>query len=151
METKIFKKTNSNDQDFKKLYRELDSLLRDTYPITQDDYAPHNKLEFIETVLVIYLENIPAACGCFKAYDNRTVEIKRMFVREAFRGKGLSKELLKELENWALDLNFSQSILETGTKQKAAIGLYINSGYKKIENYGPYKDLPSSICFLKYL
>ena len=88
-------------------------------------------------------------CGCFKPYSANAVEIKRMYVKTENRGKGISKQILTELENWALELGFTHSILETGPKQPEAIGLYIKSGYSRIENFGQYAAMPNSICFSK--
>ena len=94
---------------------------------------------------------MPVGCGCFKKFNNSTVEIKRMFVPLSFRGKGISKKLLIELEQWAKEKGFSGFVLETGKKQHEAIGLYTKLGYQQIENYGQYVDMPNSVCFRKYL
>ena len=39
-----------------------------------------------------------------------------MFTVESYRGKGLAKQVLTELENWALELGYSKCILETGLR-----------------------------------
>lgn len=57
---------------------------------------------------------------------------------------------LTELENWARKLNYDSVILETGTKQTEAINLYEKT-YKRIENYGQYRDVQTSVCFNKIL
>jgi GNAT superfamily N-acetyltransferase len=72
-------------------------------------------------VIVVYWDNKPVACSCFK-YDANTIEIKRMFVPDA-RGKGLAQIMLLELEAWAMS-RFSVSVLETLYKQEAAVGMY---------------------------
>ena len=41
------------------------------------------------------------------------------------------------------------TVLETGIHQQEAIHLYRKSGYLVIENYGPYKNMPESICMQK--
>ena len=74
-----------------------------------------------------------------------------MFVKPEFRGKGISKFVLKELESWGSQLGYSKSVLETGTKQLEAIGLYTKSGYSRIDNYGPYVNMPYSVCMQKNL
>ena len=74
-----------------------------------------------------------------------------MFVHLDYRGKGISKTVLNELEKWAQDNGFKKAILETGTKQFEAIGLYQKSGYKKIDNYGQYAGIETSVCMLKEL
>ena len=68
-----------------------------------------------------------------------------------WRGKGLSKIILNELEKWAVEDGFLASVLETGALQHEAIGLYQQHGYQEIDNYGEYQHLVDSICFRKEL
>lgn len=151
METLQIKRTKSSDNDFVLLVSMLDSELFDRYQAAQARYDKYNKIELNDTVILVYIEGTPAGCGCFKQYDNETAEIKRMFVSTNFRGKGISKIILKELEKWASEKGFSKTILETGKKQHEAIGLYKNSGYHPMDNFGQYKDFPTSVCFKKDL
>jgi GNAT superfamily N-acetyltransferase len=64
---------------------------------------------------------------------------------------GISKLILKELENCAKDLGFSKAILYTGIKQYEAIGLYEKDGYARIDNYGQYNDNMTRLSFEKKL
>jgi putative acetyltransferase len=128
-------RTNSNNADFRSLITKLDNELHQRYGELQDFYDSHNIIEANNNVVVVYYDKIPVACGCFKKFDEETVEIKRMFVRKNNRGKGISKIVLNELEKWAAENKFKKAVLETGVKQSEAIGLYMNSGYKNIENY----------------
>lgn len=145
------KRDDSNNTEFRKLILQLDLDLNGRYGKDQEVYDSHNVIEFLETVVIAYFNNESAACGCFKKYDDSTIEIKRMFVKPQFRGKGISKLVLKELENWSSKLGYSKSVLETGKKQLEAIGLYTKSGYKIIDNYGPYVNMPNSVCMQKNL
>ena len=101
--------------------------------------------------MIIYLENKPMACGCFKKKDKNTIEIKRMFVSPEARGLGLAKKILQELELWAHELGYSLSVLETLYKQKEAISLYQKVGYVIVDNYGPYVGSENSICMRKQI
>lgn len=89
------------------------------------------------------------ACGALKHFDETTAEIKRMFVKNGFRGKGISKLILKTLEDTAVKMNYKRIILETGLKQHDAVLLYESSGYTKIKPYGKHKEDPDSICYEK--
>jgi putative acetyltransferase len=144
-------KTNSSNKDFKTLITQLDSELRERYGELQNEYDQYNIIEFNENVLIAYEDKTAVACGCFKEFDADTVEIKRMFVRKDYRGKGISRHILNELEACASEKGYNKAILETGIKQMEAIGLYLKNGYKKIENYGQYTGLPVSVCFSKKL
>jgi len=147
----MLKRTNSADSDFRFLVNQLDAELREMYADLMNTYDQHNVIELIDTVVIAYLNNQPVACGCFKPFDAGAVEIKRMFVAKDARGKGISKLILDGLENWAKELGFNYTVLETGTKNLAAMALYQKSGYVNIPNYGPYVNLPDSICFRKTL
>ena len=129
----------------------LDAELRDIYGELQNTYDSYNKTELINNVVVAYEDAIPVGCGCFKTYTSDIAEVKRMFVPKDFRGKSISKMILSELERWMIEKKFIKSILETGVKQTAAISLYSKSGYLKIENYGPYAKLDTSVCMSKVL
>lgn len=144
-------RTASSHADFQLLIHELDVDLRQRNGDIMDIYDQHNKLELLDTAVIIYLNDIPVCCGCFKSYDEEAVEVKRVFVREQARGKGISKLLMQELERWAVELGFRKTVLETGSQQQEALGLYQRLGYKRIPSYPPYTDLPDSVCFEKEL
>lgn len=144
-------KSNSRNEEFLKLIEGLDTNLRNKNGSGQNFYDKYNVLPDIDTVLIMKKDDEAIACGCFKEYDDVTVEIKRMYVVPSQRGKGYSKEILKSLETWALELGYKEAILETGRNQLEAIGLYKKSRYSIIENYGQYFGVKHSICFRKKL
>lgn len=145
------KRTTSADPYFRALVKELDHDLRIRNGDVMDIYDQHNIIEQLDTVVIVYLDDVPVGCGCFKPFDADAVEIKRMFVQQGARGKGISAKVLTELETWARELGFAYTVLETGSKQVEALGLYPKAGYVLTANYGPYTDLPDSICFRKAL
>jgi hypothetical protein len=59
--------------------------------------------------------------------------------------------ILRELEQWAVELRFETCILETGTRQIEALKLYPKNGYKVVDNYGQYAGIENSVCFGKSL
>ena len=93
----------------------------------------------------------PAGCGALKYYDADCAEIKRMFTQAMARGNGIATIILKELEDWAKELNYKACILETGTRQIDAIALYKKNEYQIIPNYGQYTNVENSLCFKKML
>ena len=74
-----------------------------------------------------------------------------MFVRPEWRGRGISRTILKALEDRAVELGYDRVILESGTEQPEACRLYETSDYSRIEPYGVWKDSPDSICYEKSL
>ncbi|CAN1545178.1 WecD Histone acetyltransferase HPA2 and related acetyltransferases [Flavobacteriaceae bacterium] len=144
-------KTTSENPDFLSLIKTFDVYLWDRYPELKTNYWGNNIIELNRNVVVIYLDEKPVACGCFKKYDKNTIEIKRMFVAPEARGLGLAQRILQELEQWSLELGYSISILETLYKQQEAISLYQKVGYEIVDNYEPYVGLENSICMRKQI
>lgn len=146
-----FLRTNSKNPDFVKLVEQLDQYLKIVDGKDHEFYNQYNGLEALKNVVVCYLDNKPIGCGAFKPYDKKTVELKRMFVLPEIRERGIGSKILDELENWASELNFSKTILETGQRQVEAIALYEKHNYFRIPNYGQYKEMENSVCFEKNL
>lgn len=144
-------RTDSLNDDFRELVCLLDAELRVRDGEEHGFYAQFNKIDLIKNVVVAYIDGIAVGCGAFKAFDDESVEIKRMFVRLEFRGQRIAMEILNELEKWAVELNFPSAVLETGKKQPEAIRLYRRSGYETIPNYGQYAGIENSLCMKKKL
>ena len=145
------KRTSSSEIDFQHLVSELDGELSTRNGETNEFFAQYNKIDQIKHVIIATIDNKPVGCGAMKAYDSDTMEIKRMFVPIEMRGKGIAVHILKNLEKWAKEMNYSKCILETGNKMPEAIRLYEKSNYKVVPNYGQYNGIEDSICFEKHL
>lgn len=145
------KRTTSDNEDFGNLVVELDAYLA---VLDGDDhafYAQFNKTSLLKNALICYENNIAVGIGAYKEYDIDTAEIKRMFTLPEYRGKGIAKAILNELEVWAKEENYSRAILETGYLQKDAIGLYQKLGYTITDNFGQYVGVENSVCMEKNL
>ncbi|HET6501877.1 MAG TPA: GNAT family N-acetyltransferase [Amycolatopsis sp.] len=100
--------------------------------------------------VVGYADGEPVACGGWRCRGG-DAEIKRMYVVSSARGKGFARSVLTELERSAAAAGRDRVVLETGTKQPEAIGLYRSSGYHEIPAFGIYQDEPDCLCFAKEL
>ncbi|MGA8852869.1 MAG: GNAT family N-acetyltransferase [Christiangramia sp.] len=145
------KRTNSENRDFIKLVKELDAYLAICDGDEHDFYDQFNKLDAIKNVIVLYENHVPVGCGAFKKYDRGIAEVKRMYVNASFRNKGYASEILRSLEEWAIESGFSKLILETGVRQFEAVNFYRRNGYHPIEKYPPYENMKNSLCFEKIL
>ena len=145
------KRTDSSNEDFRKLVVLLDKELGENYLEEYDFYHQYNQIDTIKNVIVVYQNGKPTGCGAIKNYDPNTMEVKRMFTLPESRGSGIASKVLHELEKWTSELSFENCILETGIKQHAAIALYKKKGYSIIPNYGQYQGVSNSICFFKNL
>jgi GNAT superfamily N-acetyltransferase len=144
-------RTDSENEDFRRLVRLLDADLAVRDGAEHAYYAQFNKIDALRNVVVAYRGETAVGCGAFKPFNAASVEIKRMFVLPEMRGQGIAAEILSELERWAVELNFGKMVLETGKKQPEAIRLYQKSGYEPIPNYGQYAGMDNSVCMMKKL
>ena len=144
-------RTNFKNADFTYLVHLLDSDLAARDGDEHAFYAQFNKIESLKHVVMACENELPIACGAIREFSPGVMEIKRMYTKPTHRNKGIASMILKELERWAIDLNYYTCILETGKRQPEAIHLYEKNGYKPFENYGHYNDVQNSVCFKKML
>lgn len=150
MKIKYFR-TDAENPQFRELVKLLDAGLAVTDGEDHAFYDQFNKLDGIKYVILAKIGEEAVGCGAIKRFDDGSMEVKRMFVLTTHRGKGIAKGILRELENWALELGFKRCVLETGKRQTEAIALYFSSGYRVIPNYGQYIGMDNSVCFEKQL
>jgi len=74
-------------------------------------------------------------CGGIKRLDERSCEIKRMYVVPARRGAGVGRALLHALERHARELGYAVARLDTGPRQPGAQALFEGEGYRPIEDF----------------
>ena len=145
------KRTTSDHPDFEKLVVALDAYLKILDGKDHAFYAQFNKSDSLKYALICYDNEIAVGIGAYKEYDSETAEIKRMYTLPEYRGKGIAKAILNELEVWAAEENYTTAILETGFMQIDAIGLYQKLGYTITENYGQYVGVSNSVCMKKII
>ena len=98
------------------------------------EYAlPHGRL------LLATLESTIAGCVALKRIDDEVCEMKRLYVRSEFRGKGIGRKLTMDTMGQARAIGYKQIRLDTLPLMKEAIALYQSLGFKLI---APFRDLP---------
>jgi GNAT superfamily N-acetyltransferase len=85
--------------------------------------------------LVGWIDGEPVCSGGVKRLDDRTCEIKKMYVVPDARGTGLARRLLHVLEDKARELGYAVARLDTGPRQRNAQALYESEGYAAIEDF----------------
>lgn len=145
------KRTDSRNEDFKKLVDLLDADLAIRDGDDHAFYHQFNSIVDLNYAIVAYKNDKAIGCGAIKELTNDAVEIKRMYVKLSERAMGVAGKILSELENWAFELGYEKCRLETGKKQPEALLLYQKNGYNKIINYGQYLGVENSLCFEKEL
>ncbi|MCO4293698.1 GNAT family N-acetyltransferase [Solitalea sp. MAHUQ-68] len=145
------KRTTSESTDFQALVKLLDEYLAFIDGDEHAFYNQFNKVTMIKHAVVVYYDAEPIGCGAIKAFSDDRMEVKRMYVKPEYRGKGIASLVLKDLENWASELKFPGLVLETGKKQQEAIQLYLKNNYNLIPNYGQYIGIDNSVCMEKII
>lgn len=90
--------------------------------------------------VALAVDGAVAGCGGLQRHDPVTAEIKRMWVAASWRGVGLGRRLLGELEAGAAELGCERVVLDTNAVLEEAIAMYTSAGYEAIERYNdnPY-------------
>ena len=95
------------------------------------DYAaPDGRL------LLAYDDDELAGCVALRKIDDSICEMKRLFVREKFRGAGLGRKLTNNIIKNARNIGYKRMRLDTlPGKMDKAIALYNELGFKEIDPY----------------
>lgn len=134
------------------LVDELEKELRQNYPPHYIHELDVQAFEDSRGIFLVCIENNePIGCLGLRPLNRETGELKRMYVRPKFRGRGAAKMMLAEMEHEAALHGFKQIVLETGNQQHTAIDLYQAYGYEAIPPYNQTSDGPASVCFCKTL
>ncbi len=110
-------------------------------------FAPQDSAAY----LVAAVDGRAVGCAAWQPIQDGVAELRRIFVRPAFRRAGIARQLIVAIEEEALAVDRPVIRLETGDFLPAAIALYRSAGYLPIPAFGEYVDNPDSLCFEKRL
>jgi putative acetyltransferase len=92
---------------------------------------------------VAWTEDGPQGCGGVALFSD-FAELKRMYVRETARGKGVAEAILQRLTAEAAAAGLNMLKLETGSLQQRAIRFYERAGFRTCTAFKPYASMPPS-------
>jgi GNAT superfamily N-acetyltransferase len=130
-----------DDAEVRALYgvfiRESDGPLGDAVDLEAEIAAgpPAELNEPGGVLLLARVDGEPAGLGGVRHLDTGIAEVKSMFVAPAFRGLGLGRRILAELERIAADRGCRAIRLDTSSYLTEAIGLYRSAGYAEVPAY----------------
>lgn len=131
------------------LTAELDDFFVERYGEATRKYQKYHDLTKMAGATVAYVQDVPVACCCWKAMDAVTAEIKRMYVRSAYRGQGIARRLMEAIEQHAAASGCHRAVLETGSDMEGAITAYRHLGYQVCDNYGDFVGDSHVLCMEK--
>ena len=115
----------ANASEAVELMQELDADLGRRYPGARiHGLRPDESRDPRLVFLVAFARGGPIACAALRELEPEVGEVKRMFVRPGWRGRGVARRLLAELESRAAGRGLLRMRLETGRQQPEAIALY---------------------------
>ena len=127
--------------DASALIAELDEVLGALYePEQRHGLSIEQVFQPNVRFFVARLGDQAVGCGAVALFDDYA-EVKRMYTREAARGRGVGKALLAQIETEARHAGKPMLRLETGTLQAEAIGLYERCGFRACGAFGHYAEL----------
>jgi GNAT superfamily N-acetyltransferase len=83
-----------------------------------------------------------AACGALKELSAHRAELTRVYVRPAFRGKGLGKAIVETVIAAADERGYAEVCLETAVFMKDAQALYRSLGFQLVP---PFRSVPEDL------
>ena len=91
-----------------------------------------------------------AGCVAYRPHALGVCEMKRLYLRPAFRGLGLGRRLIDQLAVEAVATGYREMVLDTLPLMAAAIGLYRSAGFVETQPY-TYNPVPGAVYFRKAL
>ena len=96
---------------------------------------PDNYAAPIGALFMAKVDGLAAGCVAVRRFDNTTCEMKRLFVRDAYKGRGIGKQLAAKAVEAGKALGYHRMLLDTLAHMRPAIDLYTSLGFQPIAAY----------------
>lgn len=95
-------------------------------------------------LLVAMHDGQASGCIALRRFDADTGEVKRLWVRPAFRAGGLGRQLAARIVAEAREAGYRKLVLDTLASMDAALALYRSLGFRDIAPYY-HNPLPGAV------
>jgi putative acetyltransferase len=138
METTSVERVCAPTDEVRGLIDELDRTLSMEYlPEQRHGIALDALFQPSVRFFIARLAGVAVGCGGV-AFGENYGEVKRMYVRDVARGRGLARALLARIEIETVNCGRRLLRLETGSRQLDALRLYYRAGFSRCEPFGNY-------------
>ncbi|SFN06079.1 putative acetyltransferase [Formivibrio citricus] len=147
----IIEQDNPARPEIVRLIEELDAYQSSLYPPESNHFLSIDELLRDEIYFAsVRVEGEVVGIGALKKCGDYA-EVKRMYVPQRLRSRGISRAVMAHLESHARAVGIPFLRLETGIKQDAALALYEKCGFVRIGPFGDYAEDPLSVFMEKRL
>ena len=118
-----------------------------------DSEVAHPEEKYCQPGCRLYLveaDGVPAGCIAMQKLDETRCEMKRLYIRPTFRGKGIARRLVEMLLADARQDGYEAMVLDTFPFLRQAVNLYRDMGFYEIPSYNN-SPLDSTIYMRKDL
>ena len=136
---------NISDKSVLSLFSEHDDYMIDFLGNDKWCYTRYSENENIENVWVVYSDNFPIGCIAYRKKADGVGEVKRLYIRNEYRGKGISKALLKTVECYAKEQGCNTLFLDTRITLEPAVSIYRSYGFNIVFQQGLYIQMEKKI------
>ena len=135
----------TTDKDVQRLFAEHDDFMIAFLGNDREYYTRYSEGEKIEKAWVAYCNDSAVGCIAYREKNGETGEVKRMYIKNEYRGKGISKELLKTVESHAKKQGCHTLFLDTRINLEPAVSIYYSWGFDMVFQQGLYIQMEKYI------
>lgn len=95
---------------------------------------------------LLEVDGMPAGCVGLRPWEGTKCEMKRLYVREPYRGKGYAKLLVRQIMAYGKAQGYEEMVLDTLSSLHTALNLYYRMGFREIPSY--YSNPFSGVIYL---
>ena len=87
------------------------------------------------TFIVARVGDMVAGCVGIKRFDKESCEMKRLYIRSCYRGRGIGQLLCNYVIGWCQKAMYRRILLDSNAEMKEAVSLYLKCGFIEIAPY----------------